>query len=129
MFVVTPVYVALAALMFTYLGFRVVQGRRKYRILIGDGGNQDFIWLSRAHGNFTETAPIALIATGAAELAGAPGLLVHACGISLILGRLLHAYSFLKEPRTIGCRQWGMYLTLAGLLVSALAGAGYALHG
>lgn len=121
MLVATPLYVAMCAVLLTFLGLRVVKGRRQHRILIGDNGNRDFIWIVRAHGNFTETAPLTLIAIASAELAGAPGFLVHACGLSLVIGRLLHAYCFLKAPHVIRLRQWGMYLTLASLWVAAAA--------
>lgn len=128
MLVVTPIYVAACAMLLTYLAFAVVKGRRKYRILIGDNENKDFVWIRRAHGNFTETAPMVLIALGSAELAGAPALLVHACGLSLIVGRAMHAYCFLKAPKRIVYRQWGMYLTLAALLTSSAAGVAFALR-
>lgn len=126
---VAPLYIALSVIMCTYLGLQVVKSRRSRRILIGDNDDPEFIWVSRAHANFVETVPIALIALGAAELAGAPALVLHASGLLLVAGRLLHAYCFLKDHKAMKARVRGMQLTIASMWVSAASGAGYALAG
>jgi len=123
---ITPIYIALSVIMCTFLALQVVKNRRSRRILIGDNEDQDFLWVSRAHANFVETVPITLIALGAAELAGAPALLLHASGLLLVAGRLLHAYCFLKDHKAMKARVLGMQLTIASMWVSAAAGVIFA---
>ncbi len=123
---VTPIYVALSVFMCTFLALQVVKNRRSRRILIGTNEDQDFIWVSRAHANFIETVPVALIAMGTAELAGAPAALLHASGALLVIGRVLHAYCFLKDHMAIKARVRGMQLTIASMWVSASAGVVFA---
>lgn len=49
----------------------------------------------RAHGNFTEYAPTALIALGLIEYAGAATLLVWSLAAAFFLSRLMHALGML----------------------------------
>ncbi|MEY2861605.1 MAG: hypothetical protein RL392_2063 [Pseudomonadota bacterium] len=80
-----------------------------------DGGDQTLLRRMRAHGNFTETVPIVLLAMVAAELTGAPSWLLWAGGASLVLGRLMHAAILILKgwglPRAIG-----MVLTFVPML-------------
>jgi uncharacterized membrane protein YecN with MAPEG domain len=45
----------------------------------------------RAHGNSVEWAIPAILFLLVAELTRAPPLLVHLCGLAIVLGRVLHA--------------------------------------
>jgi uncharacterized membrane protein YecN with MAPEG domain len=64
----------------------------------------------RAHGNFTETVPITLLAMAAAELAGAPRWLLWGGGAVLLAGRSLHLATLVRAGWGIG-RAFGMILT------------------
>ena len=64
---ITPLYATLAAVILIVLALRVIGARRSRRVAIGDGADDDLARRIRAHGNFTEYAPLALVL----ELGGA----------------------------------------------------------
>jgi uncharacterized protein len=112
-------YAALLALLYLVLTFRTILLRGKRRVLLGDGGDQALLRAIRAHANFAEYVPFALILLLLVEGTGASAVTVHALGAALLLGRLLHALgvSRLREPLPL--RMAGMVLTTGSLLVCA----------
>ncbi len=125
MLIVTPIYLAIAVVLYSFMAFMVITNRRQRRISIGDGDQQDFARIIRGHANFAEYAPITLFAIGCAELAGAPVMLLHVSGVLLLMGRSLHAYCFLYTPIGMKMRVSGMMMTFFALW-SATGGAIYA---
>ncbi|MEO9657951.1 MULTISPECIES: MAPEG family protein [Alphaproteobacteria] len=113
---ITTLFVALFAL--TQIPFTVAVGIRRAQtgIQFMDGGDPALLKRMRAHGNFTETVPMALLAMAAAELSGAPAALLWAGGGALLVGRLLHYRTLVTSGFGNG-RAVGMLLTLAPLLV------------
>lgn len=89
------------------------------KINLGDGGDELMISRVRAHGNFSETAPLALIGLFALAMLSAPVWFLHAIGAALIIGRVTHAMGMAKtfeHGRMVG--------TLLFMLTS-IATAGY----
>lgn len=66
--------------------------------------------------------PPVLILILLCELQGAPVLLVHALGLTLTLGRVLHAYGVSQAKEPLIFRMIGMIMTFAALVVSAITG-------
>jgi len=66
--------------------FRVGQIRIKEKISIGDGNSPALMARIRAHGNYTETAPFALIGLIALAMLSAPALVLHIFGAIFLLG-------------------------------------------
>lgn len=102
----TAACAALFALMITVLGFLVSLRRVKIGgVSFGDGGDLSLRRRIRAHGNFIEYAPLALICVGLLEAMGAWSLLVIGVAASFALTRLLHAAGMLltdnPTPRAI----------------------------
>ncbi len=64
---ITPLYASLAAFILIVLSLRVIGARRNRRVALGDGADDDLARRIRAHGNFTEFTPLALVL----ELGGA----------------------------------------------------------
>lgn len=103
---VTILFVGLLALiqipLTVMVGFRRVQTG----IQFFDGGDQTLLCRMRAHGNYTETVPVVIIAMAAAEIAAMPHWALWAGGISLLVGRLMHAAILVTKgwgnPRAIG---------------------------
>ncbi len=119
---VTAFYAGLCAVFFVWLAWRVTVLRRKYRLLIGDGGHEDMARAIRVHCNFAEYVPLALILLGLAEMHKAPLLFLHVMGAALVLGRVLHAYSLIRSEVSTGKysgRAIGIALTWAVLLAGA----------
>ncbi|MDF0599725.1 MAPEG family protein [Psychromarinibacter sp. C21-152] len=124
--IVTPIYAGLLALLLVVLSARVIQGRYRYRVSVGDGGNADLAQRMRAQANCAEYAPIGLILLLAGEAQGMPYWMVHLFGVLLVLGRLLHAYGFGRRAQVMALRTAGMLLTLAMLVLSGAANIAYA---
>ncbi len=118
---ITPIYTALLAILYVVLSARVIGQRRSDKISYGDGGNTDMLKAMRTHSNFAEYAPLALLLIAMVELQGAGGWLVNLLGMSILAGRVLHAYGFGKTPQIVILRQIGMVLTFASILVAAIA--------
>ncbi|MFK7835305.1 MAG: MAPEG family protein [Sulfitobacter sp.] len=124
---VVPIYAALTALLFLVLSFRVIFYRRANRLSLGDEGDKNLLKRMRAQANCAEYAPLALLLLAMVELTGAPALALHALGIALVAGRMIHAYGFGSTPQIMIFRQLGMVLTLTVILLCALGLLGHAL--
>ena len=95
---IVSVYAAVLGLVFVALSVRVVGARREARIAIGDGGDELLQRRIRAHANFSEYVPIALILLALAESNGAAPLLLHALGVGLL--------ALLASGFAIGAQGW-----------------------
>lgn len=112
---VTPIYAGILAFLYVYLAFAVIRRRYRDRIPLGDGGNDSFLRTMRAHGNFSEYVPLALLLMVAAELGGAAAGVLHAIGALLLVGRTVHAWCFLFNKRNLRMRVAGMAMTLTAI--------------
>lgn len=119
---ITPIYLAIAVALYSFMAFTVIVNRRQRRISIGDGNQQDFARITRGHANFAEYAPITLLAIGCAELAGASPAVLHLSGVMLLAGRGLHAFCFLFTSTGMKLRVSGMVLTFLALWTAAASG-------
>src|SRR5438132_7062924 len=88
---ITALYAGILGLLLIALAVRVSGLRLSFKILLGDGGDARLARAIRVHGNAVEWIVPALLLLLLAELNRAPVLLLHACGIALVVGRLLHA--------------------------------------
>jgi hypothetical protein len=122
---IAALYAGVNILLLLVLAYLVVAGRQKHKILLGDGGNADFNRAVRAHANAAEYIPAGLV--GIALLAlfeGSPLWLLHACGISLTAGRILHGIGLntgiLNAGRLLGTMlTWLAYVLIGGGLIWA----------
>jgi uncharacterized protein len=126
---ITALYAALLCPLLVFLSFRVIGYRRDQKVEIGDGNDRQLMRRMRVHANFVEYTPYALILMGLAESLAAPGLLVHALGLTLLGGRHLHAYALSQTPHLLQMRVLGMVLTLTVLMAGAATCALFALWG
>ncbi len=109
---VTGLYAALLGLLIIVLLLRIVAKRWKFRVGVGDGGEKSLLLAIRAHGNATETIPIALILLAALELNQGSAMSLHIFGASLLLARLLHAFGLSRSGKTSPGRFLGTVLTI-----------------
>jgi uncharacterized protein len=117
--VITPLYAGISGIMLAALSVRVILGRRRVGVPFGDGGDQILASRIRAHGNFIEYVPLALVLILLMELTSYPALLVHSLGATLLAGRLAHAWSMANA--NVRARVVGMSLTFLVLIVSAVS--------
>ena len=115
----TLLFAGLCALVQCALTVLVIVRRVHTGVKLMDGGDNPLLTRVRAHGNFTETAPIALILLALLELGGLAPHWLWALGVCLLLGRVLHATSLLTNG-AIWSRLAGMVLTLAVLSVGGV---------
>lgn len=111
-FQIAALYVALHLFLNPVLMLRVGSVRIKENINLGDGGNPNLLTRIRAHGNFTETAPLALIGLIAIAMAGGSPLALHIFGAAFFFGRIAHAVG-MNAPEAAGKgRAIGAFLSL-----------------
>ena len=115
----TPIYAALLALMYVALGLRVVGLRRKLATALGDGENPVLRRAIRVHANAVEWILPVLLVLLIAELNRAPALLLHVCGIALVVARVLHAIGLGRWAGRSTGRSSGAGITYVTLLVLA----------
>lgn len=117
---ITALYAGLLAPLLAILMVRVAMMRQRTQVEIGDNNDPALLRRIRAHGNFIETAPYALIVMALAESLGAYPIALHVSGLALLVGRVLHAIGLSHEPHHIlALRASGIMLTLGSILLSA----------
>ena len=115
----------LLGLLLLFLSGYVIAGRVKFKIDIGDGGNEQMRQRIRAQANFAEYVPLALILIIMVEIntIGA-GWMPAAMAVTLVVARLWHAQGLLSSPGTSTGRFMGTNLTALVILVGAVAAMG-----
>ena len=121
----TTILASILSLIFVWLSIQVIKRRRKLRVLIGDGGQQELEWAIRAQGNFSEYVPIALILFSCAEYNKTDWRVLSVFAGMLVCGRLLHAYGFLFARDNLGFRVKGMMLTFWMVITVSIWNLGF----
>jgi len=118
---ILALYSGILGILLIYLSNNVAGNRKKFQVGIGDGDNKDLAKAIRVHANFTEYVPIALILLAVFEINHGHEMVAHLAGISLVVGRLLHAYGLGKTIKASFGRLAGIALTW--LVIIGLSGA------
>ena len=116
MLLMTSLIASTAAIIFISLSLGVIKLRRRNQVRIGTGGVEELERAIRAHANFAEYVPIGLILIACLEANGATWWLVLLPGISLLLGRIVHAVGVQEPPPNIKNRVLGMKITFFTLI-------------
>ena len=122
----TALYIVLNAAIMVALAANVIRMRYRTRTRFGDSGKPEMLRAIRAHGNNAEYVPIALILLFLVHNLGGGLPLIHAIGLPLTVGRVLHATGFLDRHHETSTghsylRMAGMILTFFAILVGILA--------
>src|SRR3954468_4607678 len=96
---ITAISAAIFALLMVLLSVQTSLGRVSLKAGHGDAGDETLRRRIRAHGNFAEYAPMALILLGLVEAFGAARATVLGLAITLCLSRVLHAVGMLYTSR------------------------------
>ena len=105
LFQIAAFYIALNIAMAPFMMVRVGKIRIRNKINLGDGGNDLLLSRIRAHGNFTENAPLALIGLIALAMLQAHPIAIHIFGAAFFIGRVLHALGMagmISQGRLVG---------------------------
>ena len=131
---ITALYGGLLGILLAFLSARIMRWRFMAGVVVGDGGDPEKTAMIRAHGNFIEYVPLTILLIGLAEYLavgsrsflsikiGQPWspLVIHGLGITLVLGRVLHAAGMWKNPGTSIGRRVGAAMTMIALCGAAM---------
>jgi len=128
MLLVTSLIASVLTIIFIKLSFAVIGLRRKNKVGLGSGGHEDLERAIRAQGNFAEYVPFGIILLACLELNGAPWWLVAITGVTLIIGRLIHAVGINQPPPNFSKRVLGMKFTFYTLITLVILNLGWSLY-
>lgn len=128
MLLVTSIIASLLTIIFIKLSFAVIGLRRKNKVGLGSGGHEDLERAIRAQGNFAEYVPFGIILIACLELNGVPWWLIAIPGITLIIGRLVHAVGINQLPPDFSKRVLGMKFTFYTLITLVILNLGWVLY-
>jgi len=120
-------YVGLNLLILLVLGTNTSLARRKYKISLGDGDNEEMLCKMRAHANATEWMPAALIGLVVLAMMAVPTMIIHVFGLLFTVARGAHGYALGSGDKSNPGRKIGSALTLLIYLGMALALIYYAI--
>ena len=121
MLLITAFFSSILALIFYKLSINVIRLRRKYKVSLGSSKkHKDLDQAIRAHGNLSEFLPVGLILLACLEVNHLPKIVVFMCGLFFLIGRYLHASSFLKEEIDSSNRVLGMKITHWSIILMAI---------
>ena len=120
MHAITPIYAAIVALVYVMLSVRTLRLRHRFKVGIGNGEQPLLARAVRAHANFAEYVPIALLLIYFVEVGDIAAIWIHALCATLVLGRFVHAYGISQVEEDYRFRVFGMALTLTAIIVAAL---------
>jgi uncharacterized protein len=116
----TLLFAGLCALLQTALTALVIRRRAQAGVSLQDGGDQQLLERIRAHGNFVETAPMALLLLALLEMNGLAASWIWGFGAMLVAGRMLHAYGLLSGrvawPRLVGMSMTLFVISIEGVV-------------
>ena len=121
---ITAFYLAILALIYAVLAFRVAGLRQANLALFGDAESAKLRTAIRVHANFIEYVPIITLLVALLEMSGMPPTRVHLLMGGLLLTRLLHPMGMAARPGTFqfnAGRVGGILLTLAVLIGAAIS--------
>lgn len=116
---ITSLVAGIFAILMVLLSAHVSLRRFRLSAVFGDAGDATLQRRIRAHGNFIEYAPLALIVLGLAEYHAAPLWLVGSLGVAFVASRLLHAIGMLYTA-TPTVRGIAMLLNHASFAVAGI---------
>lgn len=128
MLIITSILAAVLTIIFIKLSFAVIHLRRHNRVGLGSGGHEDLERAIRAQGNFAEYVPFGIILIACLELNQAPWWMVAIPGITLVIGRLIHAKGINVPPPDFSKRILGMQFTFGTLGTLILLNLGWSLY-
>ncbi len=123
MMYITGMYAAISTFLVIGLALGVSMRRGQAKVGLGSGGDTILLQRIRAHANALENLPLALLLLLCLELRQTPVVWLHACGIALIIARLLHAFGLWQSAgasfgRFVGTLlTWGVMLAMSGWLL------------
>lgn len=114
---ITSLYAGILGIIYYFISTDTIKARRKNKISVGSGKNNEILHLVSAHNNFASYIPLLLILLYLLEQQNVYPWLLHLLAISFVAGRLFHYYAFKAEEMNFKGRVRGMVLTLFPLII------------
>lgn len=118
---ITGLYAGALSLVMLALASRVSAERMKLGASLGTEAAPSLLEAVRRHGNFVEWVPSALLLMAVCELDGLGRAALHAAGLSLLLGRVLHPMGIKHDVIPQPMRLLGATITFVVVFALALA--------
>lgn len=116
----TLFFAAIFGILHVFFTLRVGGYRFRSKISLGDGGDKELRNRIRAHGNFIENVPIALLLLLLNDLNGLSENVLMILGSVLLVSRILHYVMIVSRSLPMVFRPISMLGTLGTILVSAI---------
>lgn len=121
------IYAALNTFILFWLVVATSLLRKRYHVLIGDGGVAHLTRIMRGHANAIENIPMTIILLVIAAAMGTPTAVLHVLGLVFTIGRAIHAWHFIQEDGAAWQRAVGFGLGAVVTVATALGVLGHAL--
>lgn len=118
----TLFYISALSIIYLALSLNVIRLRWKYKVGIHSQGQSELALAIRAHANFAEYVPLCLILIALLELNMGSNYIIHALGLSLFVGRVLHPLGLMRGAGFSLSRFLGMALTFLVLITGVIFG-------
>ena len=119
--IISGFYGGLLGLLAIVLAILVINQRKRARVGIGDGGDEQLARAGRVFGNFAEYSALALALFVLLELCGGSRLMVHLCAGGFVAGRVAHAMGLSATSGASPGRMIGVVLTFVPMLAASIA--------
>ncbi len=118
---ITSFYLSLLAFLYFKMSMDTIKARRKHKVSLGTGDNNELLGHVSAHSNFQAYVPLIGILLYSYEQGQmAHPLVIHALGLTVLAGRLLHYYGVKDAAvQNFKFRAAGMKMTLIPLIITA----------
>jgi len=113
---ITLIIAAALGLLNVWLGVRIMRARVSGKVSLGYGDLPGMEARCRAHANFNEYVPMALILMGLVEMNVGASRWLWGIGALLVVARVLHPFG-MDRPAPNPYRALGIILTLVSLLL------------
>ena len=120
-------WVGLHLILLLVLSVLVVRQRRLHGVALGDADIPQLTQAVRAFGNATEYVPAGLVALAVLAMTGAPPMVVHLVGLTLLAGRIAHAVGLSRSGGASVLRSAGAILTWLADILGGVALIFYAI--
>lgn len=117
---ITGFYASLCAFAVILYIMHIARLRYRYQVSLGDGGEEHLSRFVRAHGNFVETVPLALILMLILEMFGMALWVIHWLGLILLLGRVSHFIGVTTGKSYGPYRMAGILMTFAVYIIAGV---------
>lgn len=117
---ITALYAGVLGIILVAISVRVSVLRGKFKVMFGDGGQEDLTRAIRGQGNLIEYVPLALLLIGIVEWDGMKPWVVHTLAGALLASRVIHYWGLTARQnagRGIGTTLTWLVLVVSGLIV------------